>query len=149
MPALQSIADAIAAKYAPGVIAPPATLEGIRSSSAYPPGQLDPQPCVLVFLDDASLKSADGSRIAVVDYLVRLYLDPVLAQDVARESAALIAWADKLINAHATGLQLGGLVASCITVGLKVGTLRYASVDYAGVECRVRVVTSEGWNPTA
>lgn len=145
-----ALATAVAAKYAPGVLTPPAAYPtDIRSSTGTPPAQLGARPCVVVFVDEGELDAGNGTRIGLHHLLARFYYSDAADFDLARENAALEAWLSVLVDAHKAGVQLAGTVAACRTVGYKLGILDYAGGKYNGAELRVDVATSEGWAATA
>jgi hypothetical protein len=71
--------------------------------------------------------------------------------DLSRESTTLRSWLEVLIDRHKDLVHLGipTVVAATRTIGAKIGVLPYGGASYAGVECRVQVVTSEPWAATA
>lgn len=144
---LDAIAEAIAARYAPGLLTPPAGLDAIRSSSANLPNNLGALPLVLTFLESGELTPGNGTRLGDHRFLVRFYLAET--GDWTRHSDQLRRWAAKLLDVHLTGAQLGGLVAAVRTRGWRIGSMRYAGQTYAGAEMRLQVVTSDSWAPTA
>jgi len=140
-------AAAIAARFASGILAPPAGYAAIREATATPPQALGMLPALVVFLDDGELITAHGERAGGIDYLARFYY--VQTADIPREGAALLAWASVLVDALKGSVQLGGRVARATVDGFTVGLLPYADLPHAGIELRVHVTTSEAWGATA
>lgn len=150
MPDVGAIAEAIAARYAaPNLPATPTGADGIRSSSANIPNHLPARPCVLVFPDAGALDAGDGIRIGELTWFVRLYYDEVGGGDLERDSDELRDWLTLLLDQHKASMQLGGLVVATRTTGYRLGVLRFAGVDYTGLELRVQTVTTEPWAATA
>jgi hypothetical protein len=149
VPNFGTIGDAIADRYAPGVLSTPGGSDAIRSSSANLPNHIGATPAVLVFLDAGQLTPGNGTRIGVTDWLVRLYYDQVGGGDLERDLDEIRDWLTILVNAHQVLVQLGGAVVWCRTVGFRVGILEYAGVRFTGAEIRVQTGTSESWTPTA
>jgi hypothetical protein len=148
VPNFGTIGDAIADRYAPGVLSTPGGADAIRSSSANLPNNIGATPAVLVFLDSGQLTAGNGTRVGLTDWLVRLYYDQLGAGDLERDLDELRDWLTILVNAHLAQLNLGGAVVFCRTVGFRVGVLEYAGVKFTGCEVRVQTGTSESWTPT-
>lgn len=147
MPDLDAIAEAIALRYAPANLTPPAGLAAIRSSSADLPGQLGALPAVLIFPDAGDLSPGNGTRTGDHRFLARFYLAET--GDWPRHSKALRRWTTKLVDVHGTVAALGGVAVIVRTLGWRIGSMRYAGDTYAGAEVRLQVVTSEPWAPSA
>lgn len=147
MPSIDSIAQAIAARYASGTLTPPGGLEATRFATADLPAAIPDTPGVLVFADEGTLDPGNGTRLSAASFLVRFYYAE--AGDLERDQVALRDWLDVLINAHLAAMQLGGLVAAVRTRRWKLGQLPYAGRTYNGVELTVEAISSEGWSPTA
>lgn len=144
-----SIADAIAARYAPGQVAAPGGADAIRSSSASLPNMIGATPCVLVFPDAGTLVPGNGTRLGHASWFVRLYYGQAAGGDLERDSDELLDYLGVLVDQHSTSLQLGGLVVYVRCTGWRVGVLRYAGETYTGLELRVETQTAEAWTPTA
>lgn len=147
-----AIAEAIAARYAaPNLPATPAGADAIRSSSANIPNDLGPRPCVLVFPDQGALEAGGGIRIGELTWFVRLYYDAVGDGDLERDSDELRDWLSLLLDQHKASVHLGlaGTVQATRTLGYRLGVLRFAGVDYTGLELRIQTVTTEPWDATA
>lgn len=139
-------ADAIAA-YFPG-LTPPAGQGAIREASGRGPTTPGMLPAVVVSLDDSELDTGNGTRAGVTRYLARFYLGE--SADLARDLAALGAWASVLVDVLKDHVQLDGRpnVARAVVDGLTVGLLPYSSRTWAGIEIRIKVTTSESWLAT-
>lgn len=149
-PDWDAIGAAIAARYLPANLTAPAglpTLGPIRTATQDLPSRKPVCPAVLVFPDRGTLEPGNGTRIGEARFLARFYLKPTV--DLNRELNACRRWLVKLVDAHGTALQLGGLVVAVRTVDWRIGLLDYAGTDHTGVELGLQVVTSDGWLPTA
>lgn len=147
MPDFDAIAVALAGRFDPAQVTPPAGYDPIRLATADLPGQMTPLPTVLVFLDQGTFDTGAGSRQGGHDFLVRFYYDQ--AGDLARAQVALRRWLTILADQLRTSVQLGGIVATARVMGWKIGQLGYAGETYEGLELRVRIVTTEGWAASA
>lgn len=147
-----AIAEALAARYTAGALpATPAGADGIRSSSANIPNQLPARPCVLVFPDQGALDAGGGIRIGQLTWFVRLYYDEVGGGDLERDSDELRDWLSLFLDQHKAQVHLGlaATVQATRTTGYRLGVLRFAGVDYTGLELRVETITTEPWDATA
>lgn len=144
---IDTIAAAIATRYTAANMAAPGGLPAVRSSSADLPNALGPLPCVLVVVDQGAFDAGNGTRLGVLTFLVRFYL--ARRRDLPRETNRIRTWLPVLVGQHQTGVTLGGLVARVWTETYRVGTMRYAKLDYAGVELTVKAKTSIPWTVTA
>jgi len=153
MPDFDAIAAAIATRYAPAQVTPPAGLQNIRSSSADLPQAINSgrallRPVVLVFPDQGELTpSSGGLRRGVSRWLVRFYL--TISKDLPRETNALRKWLTVLVDQHKTSLQLGGTVVAVRTLSWRIALLPYAGRMYAGIELGVETITDDTWSPIA
>jgi hypothetical protein len=145
---VDAISTALAARYAPAQVTPPAGLTNVRKATADLPQALGQMPIVLVFPDSGALDTGSGSRTGLHRFVVRFYFG--LARNLARETNACRKWLTILLDQLKTGgaVQLGGLADNCEVVDWRIGDLRYAGKIYAGVELGVNVTTSEGWVPS-
>lgn len=147
MPDLDAIGEAIALRYTPANLTPPAGLPAIRSATADLPNQLGALPLVLIFPEGGELNPGNGTRPGRHTFLARLYLAET--NDWPRHSKALRRWATKLLDVHGTVAALGGAVVIVRSVAWSIGSMRYEPDTYAGVEVRLEVITSESWTPSA
>ena len=143
-----AIASALAARYASGAMTAPTGYRAIRVSTYQPAEGPPPLPCVFVFPPEAgTFDTGNGTRTGEHDWTVRLLYDQ--AGDLARQTAALLAWAAVFVDQLKASVQLGGTVVSATMTGYKIGYFSYADMMYAGIEGTVHVVTSEAWAATA
>lgn len=141
------IAAAIAGRFAPGVVTPPTGYRNIRVSTHALPNQLPPTPCVLVFPENGTFTTGNGTRSGTQSWRVRFYFDQ--AQDLTRQSVALLDWLEVLTGQLRTTVTLGSTVDTARVDGWSTGLLTYADQPYAGIELTVTTVSSEGWSATA
>lgn len=146
---IDTIAAAVAARYAPGTMAAPGGLPAVRASTADLPNRLGRLPIVLTFLDSIESDSGGGTRISTITFLTRFYL--ARRRDLPRETNRINTWLPTLLGQLQGAVQLGGLaqVARAYTAGARVGTMRYGNLDYAGVELRNVVIASIAWTAVA
>lgn len=142
-----AVAAAVAARYITPALTAPAGLPTVRVSTADLPNALTALPTVLVFPDSGTLDPGNGTRLGEHTFLVRFYLGA--PKSLARDMVKLRKWLTVLVDQHAVGMQLGGLVVAVRTRAWKIGMMTYGSTDYSGIELRIQVVTSEPWTPTA
>ena len=147
---IDAIAAAIAARYTNANMPAPGGLPGVRlATSALPTALTRGLPAVLVFPDQGSMSSGNGTRRATLVYLVRFYL--CVRKDLGRETAQVLTWLPVLVGQHQGGITLGlsaSGVTAARTVGWRAGVLRYAAQAYTGAELRVEVETSIAWTVT-
>ena len=143
----ETIAAAIAARFAAAQVTPPAGLSNIRSSTANAPGAIGPTPAVIVSIDQGEFVTGNTTRTGMQNWYVRLYFDQT--SDLERTEPALRKWLTVLIDQLKVSVQLGGIVDRAIIATWKVGILAYGGVDYTGLEFTVQTATSEGWVATA
>lgn len=147
---IDAISEALAARFAPAQVTPPASLTNIRSSSADVPNQLGALPCVVVFWEESDFdhKVGVGSRFAVLGFKVRFYLEQTL--DMERANDRLRRWATVLQDQLKISAQLAGTVNGWARVdGVRAGRLIYAEQPYVGLELDVSVTLTEGWAAVA
>lgn len=142
-----AVATALAAAYAT-TPTPAGYGKGIRVSTFQPPEALTPLPAVLVFPPaSGEYESGNGTRIGTHDWVVRFYYDE--AGDMARQTAGLLKWAEKLDAQLRTTITLGGTVVWATLTRYSIGFFQYAGLDYAGIELTVSITTSEPWAAVA
>jgi hypothetical protein len=149
---LNAIATALAARYDPAVLSPPAGEDPITVATALVPDGIPNTPYVLVTaaLDaDATFDRGASTRIGVVPMTVTFFLDT--AADLKRQMTRLQKWAGVLLDAPLahTQLGLGGIVATTWTSAFRIGDLEYGGQAYAGVQLTVLVTLSEPISPVA
>ena len=147
VPDFDAIADALAARFAPGQLTAPTGYLTIRVATAKTPNQLPPLPCVLVFPDSGTFTTGNGTRLGNHSFLVRFYYNQI--GDMARDVEACRDWLTVLADQLRTSVQLGGTVSYCRLDTWKIGQLSYGGVDYSGIEFGVAIETAEGWAATA
>lgn len=145
---VNAISTALAARFAPGQVVPPAGLTNVRKSTADLPQGLTQMPIVLVFPDSGALDTGGGTRAGLHRFVVRFYFG--LARNLARETNGCRKWLTVLLDQLKTGgaVQLGGVVDNAEVADWRIGRMDYQGKTYAGIELGVNVTTSEGWNPS-
>lgn len=148
MPDFGAISSAIVARYDAAAVTPPAGFTvNVRLSTDDPPGQLGTLPAVVVFPDEGTFRSGNGTRLGGHDFIVRFYFAESV--DLAREIASVRSWLTVLVDQLRGAAMLGGLVVEAKVTSWKIGLLPYAGKTYSGAELGVHVVTSEPWTVTA
>lgn len=143
-----AIGDAIAARYASGLVTPPtvngAQLPNIALSTARPPNALVQSPSVVVWANRGDVIWTDGRRYdQPAEYLVNFYYAPHEG-DIPRESAALQAWLGVLLGQLRGQAKLGTAgVMKALPVSWQIGALDYAGISYAGITITIQVWTEE------
>lgn len=141
---VDAIATALAARFTPGTMTPPAGESDVRSSSADAPNELGALPLVLVFADTGGWATGSGDRQGVHRFPVRFYLQETM--DLERESSRLRKWTDVLGDRLRAATHLSGTCDRAVLESYRLGILRYAGRDYAGIELMAEVATSAGWD---
>lgn len=142
-----TIAAAIAARFAAGALTPPAGLGTVRVSTPNAPGAIGPTPAVIVSINDGEFITGNTTRTGAQSWYVRFYLDQT--SDLERTEPALRKWLTVLRDQLKASTQLGGIVDRAVISSWKIGILAYGGVDYTGLEIVVHTATSEGWVATS
>lgn len=144
------ITTAIAARYAPAAVTPPVGLTNVRRATGDWPNALGALPTVLVVPDQGAMDTGGGSRAGLHEWIVRFYLALYSTKGVGRQMNACRKWLPILTDQLKTGggVQLGGKADNAEVATWRMGVLDFAGRSYSGVELRIRVTTSEGWNPS-
>lgn len=146
MPDFDAITTAIAARFSAANVTPPTGYDNVKISTGDLPTQMLPTPAVLVFPDDGTFTHSAGKRDGVGTWLVRFYYNQT--GDLERDTVALRKWLTVLVDQLRLASQLAGIVTQAKVLGWKVGTLRYADIDYSGIELSVMINTNEPWSPS-
>lgn len=149
---LEVIADALAARYAPGTLTPPAGEPAIRESTADLPDTISKLPIVIVqaaITEPARFSFGSQTRTGVIPFAVDLALDG--GADLPRQSARCMRWAGVIVEQTVSSVHLGlpAIVAQTWTESFQIGDVLYAGLRYPGVRLIVMVRTTEGISPTA
>jgi hypothetical protein len=142
-----AIATALAARYASGLVTPPAGYQNIRTATAYPPNAMPSLPAVIVFGDTGEFEYSAGKRDSNHEFLIRFYFNQ--AGDIKRDSAALLKWLGVLIMQLQGASQLGGTVTWARIARWRMGQMTYGGYDYSGLELTATVNVNEPWAPVA
>lgn len=141
-----TIADALAAKFAPGVVTPPTGYRNIALSTARLQNNLVNVPFIAIFPPEpgsVEVTIDPGRRITVIPFRLRFHFDQA-SGDLSKTTAALYSWATVLYDQLATGAKLGlggapGVMKAIPTSGPGFATLPYAGTEYDGIEWTVSV----------
>jgi len=147
MPDFDAITVALAARFAPGAVTPPAGYDNIRTSTGNLPGQMVPLPAVLVFPDSGVFDYVPSKRDSTHEFVIRFYYNQI--GDLERDMVALRKWLTVLVDQLRLSTQLSGIVTFARIATWKIGVLEYANVNYSAIELRAVVKVNEGWAPSS
>ena len=142
---LLTIADALAARYASGVVTPPAGLKNITSSTARPPNNIPNTPFVIAWSQDGDVTYNSGPQVIGENRFAVCFYYSKAEGDTPREYVALMSWVGVLLGQlHSqTQLGLGALVPEAAVQKWAIGTLSYGGTVYEAITLTVRVKTRE------
>lgn len=145
---VDAISTALAARFAPAQVTPPAGYTNVRKATAELPQGLSMMPVVLVFPASGALDTGGGTRAGLHRFEIRFYFG--LARNLARETNGCRKWLTVLLDQLKTGgaVQLGGVVQNAEVADWTIGRMEYQGKVYSGIELGVNVTTSEGWLPS-
>lgn len=150
MPDFDAITIALAARFAPAQVTPPAGGYGnvTVSTGNLPEGGLPP-PFVLVFAESGEFTHYPGKRDSKHEFVVRFYYNQ--DGDMERDTIALRKWATVLVDQLKLSAQLGGIVTLANVTGWTIGKFGYpgSEVMFTGVELTVEIVVNEAWAAVA
>jgi hypothetical protein len=141
---LLTIADALAARYAPGVVTPPTGLKNITAATARPPNTIPNTPFVIAWANEGDLTYQAGQRNGEHMFPVTFYYSKSEA-DVPREYVAMLSWVGVLLDRLHGQVQLGlgALVPEAAVQKWEIGTAIYGGTTYEAITLSVRVKTRE------
>jgi hypothetical protein len=140
---LLTIADNLAARYAPGLVTPPTGLKNITAATARPPNNLPNTPFVIAWADSGDVTFTPGMMAGEHEFKVCFYYSKSEA-DIPREYASLLAWVGVLLARISGQMQLGIVgVLKAIPMKWEIGTLVYAGTTYEAITLTVHVWTQE------
>jgi hypothetical protein len=144
-----AITRAIALRFDPANVAPPAGLDNIKSSSAFGPPAGVQYPLVIVNPpDEGSMTFGGQERAGVHIFTVDFYADN--AMDPARIAEAIAKWLTVLVDQLIVGgAQLGGTVALAWTGRYTTGQMVLGGETLNGITLYVAVTTTDGISPVA
>lgn len=148
---LQAIAQALAARFAPGSMTVPTGLVDVVASTEVLPPTITATPIVLILPPEENFSYSPGTRTARQQWrAVFYYAQP---GDVGAGVTDLYLWRDVLVERLIGRVQLGqsgsGGVAHAELAGARIGRVTYNEAVYLGVELGINVALSEGINPVA
>jgi len=138
---------AIAARFDPANVVPPAGYTNIQSSTAYGPPAAAQLPLVVVNPPDSGRMTFGGQeRAGLHEWTVDFFAENM--QDPARIAEAITRWLSVLVDQLIiAGAQLGGLVALAWTGRYTVGQLELGGETYSGITLYISVTTTDGIAP--
>lgn len=147
---MPAILDAVAARFDPANVIPPAGYGNIRLSTARLPNQMGPLPCVFVFLVGGSFEALRSQRRdSHHEVVIRFYLGQ--GMDIPRETAAYNAWAPVLTQQlrlmPMIVAEWGETTRAQIT-DYSVGKVTYAQQEYSCIELTADLFLNEAWSLT-
>jgi hypothetical protein len=149
-----TIADALAARFAPANVTPPTGYRNIAQSTARLQNNLANVPFVAVFPPEPgeiAVTISPGRRITEIPFKVRFHFDRA-SGDLSKITTALYAWAAVLFDQLQTNSKLGlagsGVMKSMPTTGPGFAVLPYAGTEYDGIEWIVTVWIEDAYTMT-
>lgn len=150
-----TIADALAARFAPANVTPPTGYRNIAKSTARLDNNLANVPFVAIFPPEPgeiNVTVSPGRRVTEIPFKVRFHFDRA-SGDLSKITAALYAWATVLFDQLATQSKLGlggapGVMKSLPTTGPGFAVLPYAGTEYDGIEWIVTVWYEDAYTMT-
>lgn len=140
---LLTIADALAARYAPGLVTPPAGRKNITAATARPPNNLPNTPFVIAWADNGDVTFTPGQMKGEHEFKV-VFAYSKSEADIPREYAALLDWVGILL-AQLNGQMMLGVVGVMKAIPLRweIGTMVYGGVTYEAITITVHVWTED------
>ncbi len=141
----KTLADALAARFAPAAVTPPTGYKNITSSTAQPPNNIPNTPFVIAWPDHGEFTWIPGNLKGTHEYLVTFYYSKSEG-DIVREYKALEEWLGILIAQIATAsmLGLGGSgVLKAEPMRWEIGKSVFAGDTYEVITLTVDISTSE------
>ena len=140
---LLTIADALAARYAPGLVTPPAGRKNITAATARPPNAIPNTPFVVAWADSGEVTFPPGLMLGEHEFKVTFYYSKSEA-DIPREYASLLDWVGILLAQLAGQTKLGVVgVKKAIPMHWEIGMARYADIMYEAITITVHVWTED------
>lgn len=140
---LLTIADALAARYAPGLVTPPAGRKNITAATARPPNNIPNTPFVIAWATEGEITLQPSRALGEHQFIVTFYFSKAEG-DIPREYAALLDWVGVLLERLYGQMQLGvsGVLKALLTkwdIGIEV----YGGVTYEAIRLSVTVWTED------
>lgn len=146
-----AIAQALAARFAPGTMTVPTGLVDVVSSTGVLPPAIGATPAVLIFPPEETFSYSPGTRTARQQWRAVFYY--AQTGDIGAALTDLYQWRDVLVERLVGNVQLGqsgsGGVAYAALAGARTGRLTYNEAEYVGIEMAISVALAEGINPVA
>jgi hypothetical protein len=148
---MYGISQAIAARFVPALVTPPAGMQNIRTATAGDPAHplqaMPPLPAVVV-TSIRGQRDLSRNTTRIFDHIFEARFYYSQAGDMTRDMAALNKWATVLVDQLRGAVQFAGsipYVTRASVDGYHVGYLKFADKDYASIIFDVGVQTSEPW----
>ena len=141
---LLTIADALAARFASGVVTPPTGLKNITTATARPPNNIPNTPFVIAWPVRGDITIPPGQRKGEHEFNVIFYYSKAEA-DIPRQYVALMSWLGVLLAQLDAQMQLGlgTIVMKAEVMSWEIGVHVYAGDTYEGITFTIHVWTSE------
>lgn len=134
-----AIADALAARYAPGTLAPPSGQPAIRRSTARLPNSIPTDPWVLVNPPNGELELGSGQVTYHLDFEVFFHVSHKKG-DIPRDIAVLDSWLGTLLIATYAAMKLGVAgVMKAYPMSWELVIVTYAGYEFDAWKITVRV----------
>lgn len=138
-----TIADALAAKYAPGTLSPPSSYPAMRVSTARLPNALPTSPWTLVILPEGEITLGAQELNHSMEFHV-LFHYAKHTGDLARDMTAMLAWIGVLITATFADMDLGVTgIRKAYPTNYKLAVFTYGGDEYYGWDITVIVDFNE------
>ena len=142
---LLTIADGLAARFAPGVVTPPSGLKNITAATSRPPNNLPNTPFVIAWPVRGDITIPPGVREGEHTFEVIFYYAKAEA-DTPRQYVALMSWLGILLAQLDGAMQLGVVpstwyVKKAEIMSWEIGVHVYAGDTYEGITLTVHVWT--------
>lgn len=142
---LLTVADGLAARFAPGLVTPPSGLKNITASSSRPPNAIPNTPFVVAWPVRGDITIPPGVREGEHEFAVIFYYSKAEA-DTPRQYVALMSWLGVLLGQLDGAMQLGVVpstwyVKKAEIMSWEIGVHVYAGDTYEGITLTVHVWT--------
>ena len=141
---LLTIADALAARFASGVVTPPSGLKNITTATARPPNNIPNTPFVIAWAEGGDLIEGGGQVKGEHNFTITFYHSKAQG-DIPRDYVEVLSWVGVLLGQlHGqTQLGLGALVPEAAIMGWALAAPVYAGDTYNAIDLAARVKTRE------
>ena len=142
---LLTVADGLAARFAPGVVTPPSGLKNITAATSRPPNAIPNAPFVVAWPVRGDITIPPGSREGEHEFSVIFYLAKSDGE-TPHQYVALMSWLGVLLGQLDGQMQLGVVpstwsVKKAEIMSWEIGVHVYAGDTYEGITLTVHVWT--------